>query len=203
MIILCGRYTVFTEAEIIEMNAIINEISRKFGDGAVNTGEIFPTNTTPVLIMEDNRLAPTPVSWGFPKRDGKGAVINARSETALQKAMFSKPLLTRRCVIPSTGFYEWRHVEGKKKKDKYLFRLPDTQMLYMAGMTGFFKDMAGKPIEMFCILTTSANESVRKLHDRMPVILAPDEREAWLADDEFMQNVLDRAGPELLFKMVG
>ena len=65
--IMCGRYTIFTEEEIIEMRAIIQEVSQKFGDDAVATGEIFPTNTVPVLTLNNNRLAPRPVSWGFPK----------------------------------------------------------------------------------------------------------------------------------------
>jgi len=200
---MCGRYTVFTEAEIIEMRAIIDEISRKFGPEAIKTGEIFPTNTAPILTLNDHRLAPFPVSWGFPKWDGKGVIINARAETAIEKNMFRKSLLERRCVIPSTGFFEWLHVEGKKKKDKYLLRLPDTEMLFMAGMSGFFKDAANQPYEAFCILTTAANASVQPIHDRMPVILMPDEREAWLNDDGFMQHVLDRAGPELTLELAG
>lgn len=69
---MCARYTVFTEEELIEMRSIIDEISRKFGDGAVNTGEIRPTNMAPVLIYDGNRLSPSPVSRGFPKWDGKG-----------------------------------------------------------------------------------------------------------------------------------
>ena len=197
---MCGRYSVFTEAEIIEMNAIIAEVSQRFGNQPVATGEIFPTNLAPVLWMEANRLAPKPVLWGYPKWDGKGVIINARAETALTKNMFRKSLLERRCVIPSTGFFEWLHVEGKKKKDKYLLRLPDTEMLHMAGMSGTFKDTAGQPYEAFCILTTAANESVQPIHDRMPVILSPNEREAWLTDNDFMSHVLERAGPELVFE---
>ena len=182
------------------MNAIIAEISQRFGDQPVATGEIFPTNLAPVLWMEDKQLAPKPVRWGFPKWDGKGVIINARAESAPVKNMFRGPLLESRCVIPSTGFYEWQHIEGKKKKDKYLLRLPDTEMLYMAGLTGLFKDAAGKPIEAYCILTTVANQSVRPIHDRMPVILQPDERERWLADDGFMHHVLERVGPELVLE---
>jgi len=200
---MCGRYTVFTEEEIIEMNAIIAEVSQRFGYKPVATGEIFPTNLAPVLWMEANRLSPKPVLWGYPKWDGKGVIINARAETALEKNMFRKSLLERRCVIPSTGFYEWQHVEGKKKKDKYLLRLPESKMLYMAGMTGFFKDATGQPYEAYCILTTASNESVQPIHDRMPVILMPDEREAWLTDEGFMQHVLERAGPELTLDKAG
>lgn len=198
---MCGRYTVFTEEEIIEMNAIIAEIGKKYGENAVSalkTDEIFPANLAPVLIMERDRLTPKPAVWGFPKWDGKGRIINARAETALERPMFRKPLLERRCVIPSTGFYEWKSVEGKKKKAKYLLRLPDSQMLYMAGMTNVFQDAAGNPYAAYCILTTAASKSVKEIHDRMPVILTPDERETWLTDDNFMRHVLERSGPELV-----
>ena len=91
---MCGRYTVFTEDEILEMRAIIQEVSRRFGDDAIAKGEIRPTNNAPILTLDGNRLVPQPVSWGFPKWDGSGVVINARSESALQKTMFEKPLLS-------------------------------------------------------------------------------------------------------------
>ena len=192
---MCARYTVFTEEEIIEMKAIIAEVSRKFGDGAVKMGEIYPTNTAPVLTLEDNRLAPVPVAWGFPKWDGKGVVINARAETATEKPMFRDALQSRRCVIPSTGFFEWRHIGGRQK-EKYLLNEPGKGMLYMAGMIGSFKNDSGGH-DAFTILTTAANESVAPLHDRMPVILRAEEIEAWLRDGAFVWTVLDRVCPAL------
>jgi putative SOS response-associated peptidase YedK len=208
--IICARYTVFTEDEIIEMRAIIDEVSRKFGDGAVKMGEIYPTNIAPILTLEDNRLAPVPAAWGFPKWKGPGVVFNARRESALEKPMFSKPLLTRRCVIPSTGFYEWtlednlepqlsllpsdNTTKGKGTKAKLLFRRPDDQMLYMAGMINTF---GGE--DAFVILTTDANASMTPFHDRMPVILSAAEREDWIHSEAFMKKVLARECPELVW----
>lgn len=216
---MCARYTVFTEEEVIEIRSIIAEVSRKFGDGAVNTGEIRPTNTAPILIMDGNRLSPCPVSWGFPKWDGNGVVINARSESALQKTMFSNPLLTRRCIIPSTGFYEWAYeavlepqtslfpVEqkpsAKEPKMKLFFRRPGEPMLYMAGMINTFKDKDGNDKDAFVILTTAANASMERFHDRMPVILSPNEREDWISNDTFMREVLARVGSELEWEIAG
>lgn len=210
---MCARYTVFTEEEIIEIRSIIAEVSRKFGDGAVATGEIRPTNNAPVLTMEDGRLAPRPVSWGFPKWDGKGVIINARSESALEKPMFSEALLTRRCVIPSTGFYEWANCPApdaqlslfrddsrpaaKPQKIKLHFRRPNEPMLYMAGMIGRFTDYDGQEKDCFIILTTAASESMSRFHDRMPVILATGEREDWITSDAFMREVLVREGSVL------
>lgn len=214
---MCARFTIFTEDEIIEIRSIIAEVSCKFGDGAVNTGEIFPTNTVPVLALDGNRLTPYPVSWGFPKWDGKGLIINARSESALQKPMFSKPLLTRRCVIPSTGFYDWGYASvfkqqisflpannkphAKEPKVKLLFRRSDEPMLYMAGMISTFTDKDGKEKVSFVILTTAANASMSPFHDRMPVILTSDEHEDWIRSETFMQEVLMRESSELEYQI--
>jgi putative SOS response-associated peptidase YedK len=197
------------------------EDGKKFGEDAVSVGEIFPTNTAPILTMEGNQLTPVPVFWGFPKWDGsKGVLINARSESALQKPLFSKPLLTRRCVIPSTGFYEWTYTKSferqtslfpiaeeppspKDPKVKLFFRRPGEVMLYMAGMIGTFTGADGNPCDAFCILTAEAKHSIARFHERMPVILSPDEREDWIGSDAFMREVLAREGPELEWKLAG
>lgn len=214
VIVICGRYTIFTEEEIVEIRTIIDEVSRKFGDAdVISTGEIFPSNTAPVLTTENNRLTPRPAVWGFPKWNGRGTIINARCETALERKMFAGPLLARRCVVPSTGFYEWSACSAslqqlslfpsddrpaaKEPKTKLLFRRPGESMLCMAGMMNTFKHTDGKVTDAFVILTTQANASMRPFHDRMPVILAADECEAWINSESFMREVLVRECAEL------
>lgn len=197
---MCAHYTVFTEEEIIEMRAIIEEVSRKLGQNTLKTGHIGPTDTAPVLTLENHRLTPIPAQFGFSKWDGKGVIFNARSDTALEKKMFAKSLLTSRCVIPSTGFYEWSHEGGKTTKEKYLLRRAGDQMLYMAGMMGRFMGKDGVMRDCFVILTTDANASISTIHNRMPVILSTEERANWLSDDHFMRLVLARKGPELVLE---
>jgi putative SOS response-associated peptidase YedK len=130
--------------------------------------------------------------------------------------MFSKPLLTRRCVIPSTGFYEWALVTEREqmslfdeaktrssKKIKLYFRLPDEPMLYMAGIRNTFADANGNPRDSFCILTTNAAHTIARFHERMPVILKKNECEDWIRSDAFMQEVLARKNrPDLECKRV-
>jgi len=220
VIVLCGRYTTYSEEEIIEIRAIIAEVSKKFGYDAVVAGEVFPTNKAPVLTLEEGRISPVPISWGFPKWDGKGVVINARSESALQKPLFSKPILSRRCVIPSAGFFEWTHFSelgqqlslfsdheakpsAKDRKTKLLFRLPGIPMLYMAGMIDSFVDKEGNRSDAFCILTTAANSYMSPFYDRMPVILAEQELDEWINNETFMREVLAREGPELEWLWAG
>lgn len=179
---MCGRYLVVTEDEILEYREIINEVNERYKDTpaleAMATGEVFPTNIAPVLVPDQDRLHPMLMKWGFPKWQGKGVIINARSETALDKKMFRLPLMKRRCVIPSAGFFEWRQEQGKKVK--YLFRLPETKMLYMAGFADTFFGT-----DSYVIITTEANEWIAPYHNRMPLILTPDNVNNWLYDLPF------------------
>ncbi len=198
---MCGRYSIFTEEENAEMRAILKIIEGQFGENSVKTGEIFPTDIAPVLRWEQG-LVPQPASWGFPRWNGGGAVINARAETALTTRMFQTPLLTCRCVVPSTGFYEWQRRNGQKQKDRYLLRQTGRRTLLMAGMLGRFTRPDGEPYTAFTILTTAANASVSPIHDRMPVILEPEEQQAWLQDNAFMKKALQRVGPVLALEKI-
>lgn len=223
---MCARYTVFTEEEIIEMRSIINEVSRKFGDGAVSMGEIRPTNIAPVLTLDNGRLAASPAFWGFPKYNGKGVNINARTDTIIHSldhpekySMWREPILSRRCIIPSTGFFEWSivleperqltlfsgesNLSVKEPKTKLRFRRPGEAMLYMAGIINTFTDNSGHTKEAFVILTTAASDSMLPFHDRMPVILSSDEREDWIRSESFMREVLTRDGSNLEWKIAG
>lgn len=114
---MCGRYN-FSQEESDEIREIVREVERR-QRGEFKMGEIYPTNVAPVLVAGDDRPVPELLAWGFPRFDKKGVVINARAETAPDKPMFRKCLEQRRCVIPSTGFYEWA-----ADKTKYRFRLP-------------------------------------------------------------------------------
>jgi len=187
------------EEEIIEIREIIQEINRRYADKPdckMKSGEIFPTDTVPVLAMEGQQITARLFRWGFPRWQGKGVVINARSETVLEKNMFRQAFLKRRCIIPSTGFYEWKPAAGSRKKDKYLLRFPDSPMLYMAGI--YIEDSrAGLQLPGFVILTTQASPSVQAIHDRMPVILSGQEQADWLQDEAWARHVLEREGPQL------
>jgi len=199
---MCGRYLIDDEAyaDILTILYKADSISGMFSAAPVAArGEIFPTNFAPVF-KSDGAAA---VKWGFPHWKSSNVIINARSETALEKPMFRKSLLDRRCVIPSSGFYEWKRTGeryGKNrgdKKEKYLLRIPDENKLYMAGFWNEFKDITGASYSAFNILTTAANDSVAEIHDRMPVILSEDEKDYWINDLGFMQHVMERQGPEL------
>jgi putative SOS response-associated peptidase YedK len=108
------------------------------------------------------------------------APINARSETAADKPMFRHALKKRRCLVPASGFYEWLATGGRKQP--YCFRSWDEKPFAFAGLWERWEGPDG-PVESCAILTTGANELVRPVHDRMPVILPRLHWQAWLDRD--------------------
>jgi len=180
---MCGRFALFDEKEIKELHEIIRELEERQAE-KVKTGEIFPTDRVPVLISRHQKVTPEAVIWGFPHVKGSGVIINARSETAHVKPLFRRCLETRRCLIPSTGFYEWSR-ENKKAKQKYLFTCPEDPVLYMAGL---YNDFDGE--RRFVILTTQASEFVKDIHDRMPVVLDRADINTWLQHPEAAKMML-------------
>ena len=101
--------------------------------------------------------------------------------------MFRDSVATGRCVVPSSGFFEW-----DKEKRKYHFRLPGENALYMAGL---FTIKDGIPY--YCILTTAANESVREIHHRMPLVLKREQVRQWLKQPEATKEILAMIPPQL------
>lgn len=174
---MCGRYALFTDQENAEIMEIIRQVEDK-----IKIGEIYPTNPAPVILADGVHA----FNWGFPHFKGSGVIINARAETAGEKRMFKGSLAKRRCVIPSTGFYEW------KDKQKYHITLPHSPVLYMAGI---YNEFAGEP--RYVILTTPANESVREIHDRMPLVLPKNLIDDWITNDNVALHIVHDVPPRL------
>ena len=180
---MCARYTIDIDIETIK--EIFAEIERRYPGVVMSTGEIYPSNIVPILT--ENGAAPA--SWGFKKYDGKGLVINARAETADEKKMFKNAFQKGRCVVPTSGFFEWTK---DKHKIKYLFELPDEQLLYMAGLFEYVdNDLC------MVVLTHPANESMSDVHDRMPVILTGDQLTLWLTETDEAKQIIEMASPPL------
>jgi len=178
---MCGRYAILEEEAILEMREIINQVNEKFSErqGLVVKGEVKPSNLAPVLRAEQDKVRLDVMKWGFPRWDqSSGLIINARSETVMEKPLFRDSFLNRRVVIPSSGFYEWDH-RPDHPKDKYFFTLQG-MVSYMAGFYNRFTLKDGQIAECFVILTAPAIAPVAELHDRMPVILPRQKIRLWL-----------------------
>ena len=185
---MCGRYCLYEDG-----NEELREIFDRT-EGEFKTGEIFPTDKAPVLIQQSGTVTPEAVVWGFPGFRGKGVIINARAETVPEKAMFRRSLASMRCVIPSSGFFEWSH---SGPKTKYRFNLPESGVLYMAGL---YQDFGEE--RRFVIITTAANASMTEVHNRMPVVLQGAERDTWLSSGEEAIGILQSVRPELIRQTV-
>jgi putative SOS response-associated peptidase YedK len=109
-------------------------------------------------------------------------MINARSETCAEKSSFRTPLEKRRCLVTADGFYEWKKIGTGKSaaKQPYLFTMNDDSAFAFAGIWETWKSPDGVVIESCSILTTTPNELTKDVHDRMPVILSPEQYDLWL-----------------------
>jgi putative SOS response-associated peptidase YedK len=115
-------------------------------------------------------------SWATDPSIGN-RLINARAETVAEKPSFRAAFRHRRCLVLADGFYEWQRLAGKKQP--YYFRIRDGQPFAFAGLWERWEDQ-GKPVESCTLLTTEANEVLRPVHDRMPVILEANKYNSWL-----------------------
>lgn len=176
---MCGRYYIDDETSR-EIRKLLEQLDAKFQGRKSKRGDIVPTNQAPVLIGSNNMIEPDLFVWGFPNFKSSGVIINARSETALEKKMFRESLMSRRCIIPANGFFEWNN-----NKEKNYFTQPDSDILYMAGIYNTFKEES-----KFVILTTSANLSMVDVHNRMPLILQKEQINSWLFEDDKIQTLL-------------
>ena len=184
---MCGRYQFSLEQPTLR--AIWDLAQQRFPNAKMEAGEIFPTGLVPVLLDTGGTLMPQPVRWGYPGAEGKGMVINARAETAASKPMFRSSLQHRRCVVPTSGFFEWSH---DRAHNKYGFRQADDCVLYLAGL---YRDFGGE--RRFVILTRPANHSIADIHDRMPVILQENQLDSWVHDSRQTEYLLTQEAPQL------
>ncbi len=189
---MCGRFYIASEDTAEELRTIIDTLQRKTGM-QMKTGEIRPTDITPA-IANNRELKPAPfaMKWGFTLPNGK-PIINARSETAMEKPLFREGMERRRCLIPATLYYEWEQVGKQKVKNE--IRPASSSVMYMAGVYRFEQ---GKPV--YTILTKEPAECIRHIHDRMPVILPRDICGDWLNLSYHAHDVLKAAVEEVEFR---
>ncbi|GAB5490288.1 MAG: SOS response-associated peptidase [Phototrophicaceae bacterium] len=174
---MCGRFV---------LNATPEAVQQEFNLSAVpmlaDRFNIAPSQPVSVITNDaPNELSI--VQWGLipswakdPKMSYK--MINARSETVHEKPSYRAPFKYRRCLIPTTGFYEW--IKTEEGKQPYFIHRKDTDLFAFAGLWEVWRNPEGDEVWTCTILTTDANDKISHLHHRMPVILDGDARSAWL-----------------------
>ncbi len=177
---MCGRYT---------LAAPVNELVEQFDideypSSITASYNIAPTQEVAAVIAEDEKRKLEMLRWGLvpawaddPSIGNR--MINARSETVAEKPSFRKAFKDRRCLVLSDGFYEWRRTPDGKQP--YYIHMKDGSPFAFAGLWESWRD--AEEVRSCTIITTEANELVGDIHNRMPVILAPEDYSLWLDPD--------------------
>ena len=178
---MCGRFAQRTPAKTLAREFQVNEIP-----DIEPRYNIAPTQDILSIRQTDEGREEAMLKWGLVPSWAKdvsiGAkLINARSETVTEKPSFREAFKKRRCIIPADGFYEWQRTGGRKQP--YFFLMRDEHPFGFAGLWEKWRDADGQTLETCTILTTEANEVLRPVHDRMPVILHSNDYAIWLDGD--------------------
>ena len=178
---MCGRYRLDTDAapEFRELFSLAEARADRLGVELKTSGDIFPSDIVPVIAPDMRHREPGcyPMRWGFPHPSRNLTVINARCETAQEKAFYAASTEERRCLIPASAYYEWAKKDGTKTR--YTFSNPSSK-LYLAGL--YIRSSAEK-LPSFSILTRDAAEEIAFIHRRMPLIISGDRITDWLSSD--------------------
>jgi putative SOS response-associated peptidase YedK len=175
---MCGRYILTATPE--ELAALFGYIDSEWFPPRYN---IAPTQPIAIVRHVEGARRFALVRWGLvpgwvedPRKFS--LLINARAEGLAEKPSFKAAYRYRRCLVPASGFYEWRRSPGGKQP--YLIRPSDGRPVAFAGLWESWMGPEGSEIDSACIITTAANRAVAPIHDRMPVILDPEDYARWL-----------------------
>ncbi|HRH40849.1 MAG TPA: SOS response-associated peptidase [Pyrinomonadaceae bacterium] len=192
---MCGRYTNKAKKEEIEAEFKVNVSQEYHFEPRYN---IAPTQIIDVVLETKGERIINQLKWGlipgWAKDDSLAAkMINARAETLAEKPSFKNAFKSRRCIIPATGFFEWK--KTKEGKQPFYFHLKDKELFGFAGLYENWLDkQTGELLETCTIITTEANTVLQPIHERMPVILKPEDYDQWLDEKEKdtgkLQNLL-------------
>lgn len=216
---MCGRYTLLAEANQLAEEFQVSDVTP-----LLPRYNIAPTQSVPIVRLQNFvphsdmavvRQAETGggrrldiLRWGLIphwSKDTKIAyrTINARAETVATQPAFRDAFRKRRCIVPASGFYEWQKSMkgGKEVKQPQYIRRPDGRPIGLAGLWERWEGPDGTVIESFTIITTDANDLVRPFHNRMPVVLQPEDYGTWLnpaATPEQLKALFAPCPPEWL-----
>ncbi len=199
---MCGRYTLTTSIEALRRlfafeGAPLNLQPR---------WNMAPTQAAPVVrLAGDGSREFRMLHWGLvpywaEDTSLQSHMINARGETVHDKPAFKQAFRQRRCLVPADGFYEWQTI-GPKTKQPLLFRRRDREPFAFAGLWERWIPPKGEVLETFTIVNTAANEMMAEFHDRVPVVLSPQDYAAWL-DPAIDARALVKAPPGEWFEHV-
>ena len=189
---MCGRYTLATPTEALEelfqLQTALPSLRPRYN--------IAPTQPVAVVRRStEGEREMVIMHWGLipswaKEPDIGNRLINARSETVSEKPSFRSAFKSRRCLVPTDGFYEWQRLN--KRKQPHYIRMGDGEPFAFAGLWERWDGQDETVIESCTILTTEANAFVRPIHNRMPVIVEPGDYDLWLETEPDRTGALAR-----------
>jgi putative SOS response-associated peptidase YedK len=191
---MCGRYSLVCIDELGNRFRVHNPMI-----GARSRFNIAPGSEMPVIVRAAGKNEIAVMKWGLVPHGIKDIAsapkpINARAETLAERPLFRPLLEDRRCLVPASGFFEWKK-EGKRKVPFY-FQIPGEPLFSFAGLCDTWQGPDGQHLSSYTIITCEPNALVAKVHDRMPVILTRENEERWVSGDPVTPEALrDLLGP--------
>lgn len=176
---MCGRFLID-----YEFRDLIDKYNLAKYQGSMKKGEIFPSQKV-MTIVQKYAIA---MHWGFDFKWSSRSIINARAETIFEKKTFKNLAKSKRCIIPASAYYEWQKKNDHKIKHKFFDQ--SQNILSLAGLYQVTKNEANEKIYQFTILTKMANDEIKSIHHRMPVIIGEKDIEEWLFSQTFSQSRL-------------
>ncbi|MGC3952651.1 MAG: SOS response-associated peptidase [Propionicimonas sp.] len=186
---MCGRYASSASQELLEDVFDLDEVVML----PPPSWNVAPTDQVPAVVERPGDAGPVrklvALTWGLVpswSKDARGGarMINARVETVATKPAFRKAFAARRCLLPAEGYYEWQDTgvreRGKPVKQPWFIHPADAGLLAMAGIYEFWKVPDGSWLTTCSIITTTATDQLGRLHDRMPMVVAPSGWDDWL-----------------------
>ncbi|OGC45246.1 hypothetical protein A2V49_01440 [candidate division WWE3 bacterium RBG_19FT_COMBO_34_6] len=185
---MCGRYVLDAKPEKIYQKYHIDTSKQSEKINFEPMFNIFPSSLLPVITWK-NEFNIEIMKWGMMLNLGKNSyqLINTRRESLIEKPIFLKIFLHQRCLIPATGFYEWK-TEGKNKTP-YKLWLKNIELFSFAGIYNILVDTENKLFKNFSIITTMPNDLVEKVHNRMPVIFDEEQEKIWLEENSTFEQL--------------
>jgi putative SOS response-associated peptidase YedK len=180
---MCGRFTLIRLSDFTDLFPWIlpPETQPPARYNIAPSQPVAAVANSPVPKVDFFRFGLIP-SWARDPSIGD-RLVNARAETAAEKPAFKAALRRRRCLIPASGFYEWRRNADGTKTPMYI-RMKSGRPFAFAGLWDTWQDPGGSEVQSCTIITTGPNEVIKGIHDRMPVILAENRYKEWLAPEE-------------------
>jgi putative SOS response-associated peptidase YedK len=198
---MCGRYSLICIDDLGNRFRVFDPMM-----GARSKFNVSPASEMPVIVRKEKDEIAL-MRWGLVPswtKDSRTATrsINARAESILENPLFRSLLKTGRCLVPASGFYEWKK-EGKRKIPFY-FTVPESPLFAFAGFCDIWKGPGGKMLATYTIITCEPNALLAEVHNRMPVILSRKNEERWLScDPPLLQDLPSILAPYPASAMAG